>query len=72
MAHLPVPPDLASRLMSQLRTFPPGHGRSAAQVAAGMHNLSPADAEHGLRLLHSQLLVLRDQPPRGEALYRLG
>jgi hypothetical protein len=70
---IPVAPDLAQRVLSQIASYPPG-GASALQIQRGMATaMTCGDVERTLSLLASQYLVLRvPQPGREPDLWRLG
>jgi hypothetical protein len=60
MGELRVIPDVDSRLLSQLGTYPPGQGRTAADIAASMVGMEARDVEKHLARLASQRLVVRE------------
>lgn len=70
---VPVAPDLAQRVLSQLATYP-GRQASAEQIARGMAtSMTSAGIDATMNALASRYLVLRvPQPGRQPDLWRLG
>jgi hypothetical protein len=71
--QLPLPPSLAQRITAQLGTFPPGQGRTAADIAGQMVGMDPVSLLGYLKTMASQHLVLSsDCPPDKHSKWRLG
>jgi hypothetical protein len=70
---LPLPPDLSRRIMQQMATYPPGQGRTSAEIAAQMVGMDAQSMDGYLKALAGQHLVLSSEcPPTRKSLWRLG
>lgn len=68
-----LPPDLERRILQQLRTFPPGDGRTAAEIAGQMVGMDPQSMLGYLKTLAGGHLVLGSEcPPTKATRWRLG
>jgi hypothetical protein len=69
----PLPPSLSQRILSQLRTYPPGDGRTAAEIAGQMVGMDAQSMLGYLRDLGKAQLVLGSEcPPTKATRWRLG
>jgi hypothetical protein len=69
----PLPPSLSQRILSQLRTHPPGDGRTAAEIAGQMVGMDPQSMLGYLKLLGQAGIVLGSEcPPTKATRWRLG
>lgn len=68
-----LPPSLAQRILSQMRTFPPGDGRTAEQIAGQMVGMDIQSMMGYLKALGQAGVVLGSEcPPTRHTLWRLG
>lgn len=71
--ELPLPPSLLQRIMSQLKTFPPGEGRTAAEAASQMVGMDTTSMLGYLKAMaRADLVISSDCPPTRDSKWRLG
>ena len=68
-----VGPMLDSRVMAQLRSFPPGQLRTTAEITAALATTEqPRSVEAVLQQFHARGLVRREREPGSRAPYQWG
>jgi hypothetical protein len=71
--QVPLPPSLAQRILSQLRTHPQGEGRTAAEIAGQMVGMDAQSMLGYLKDLGKAGIVLGSEcPPTKVTRWRLG
>ena len=66
--------EMQTRVMVQLRSLPPGQARTAAEIAAGMVGVTPAQVEATLKIMeraNPQQLAAREQDGKRPDRWRL-
>jgi len=72
---VPLPPSLAQRILSQMKTFPHGEGRTAGQIAGQMVGMDTPSMLGYLTTLGKAdppLVLSSECPPTKRTLWRLG